>query len=178
MALTKYRNAIIRLLHEHLSRPVVMLRQNADRPLKPDKSTVDYPFLGYSVLATFIQDRETGNYAVTEVPSTDPRFKVDLMESIELQPQFTLSFTAYAKTSEEAKELSLRAWEFFKLQGYHALARENIIVVELMNIGSKDLFEVDDYERREGFDVRFRTLHRIENRLETIETYKVKKEYS
>lgn len=176
LELTQFRNTIVALLHQHTDRPVIMMRQNADRPTKADKTGIDYPFLAYNFISTYIKDKGQGNYSAAEIPSDDPRFKVDLLESLELQPQFSISFTAYAKDEMQAKELAMKAWEFFRFSGYHLLAREKITVVEVLGISNRDIFEVDDYERREGFDVRFRRLQKIENRLETIEKYEIDKE--
>ncbi len=176
LELTRLRNAIVKLLYEHTKRPVVMLRQNADKPLNSEKTGIDYPFLGYNFVATYINDKGTGNYKAINIDSKNPRFKVDLLESLELMSKFSMSFTAYSKDEVSSKDLAMTAWEFFKFRGYHLLARENLIVVDVMNVGSRDIFDIDDYERREGFDVIFRRFHKIESTLETIETYKIDKE--
>lgn len=168
MDMERLRNIIIKLLYQNLGCPVVMLNQSEERP--------EYPFVGYNFISTHIKSKEMGNYHTTEIPSLDCKYPIDLLETVELQPQFTISFTAYSKDSIEAKSLALKAWEFFKLGAYRPLARENIIVTEWTNIGNRDIFETEHYERREGFDVQFRTTQKIQNRLETIETYELKKE--
>lgn len=176
LELIKLRNSIVKLLYEHTKRPVVMLRQNADRPLEEGKNHVDYPFLGYNFVATHINDKGMGNLSAVHVPSQNSNFKVDLLESLELMSKFSMSFTAYSRDESLSKDLAMKAWEFFKFTGYHLLARENLVVVDVMNVSNRDIFDVDDYERREGFDVVFRRFHKIDNRLETIENYKIDKE--
>ena len=153
-----------------------MLKQNADRPLTLDKAAIDYPFLGYNFVSTYIKEKGTGNYSAVHIKSQNPEYEVDLLESLEMMSKFSISFTAYGKDELQSKQLAMIAWEFFKFKSYHLFTRENLIVVDTMNIGNRDVFDVDDYERREGFDVIFRRVHKIDNRLETIEKYRIDKE--
>lgn len=172
----KVRNAIVKELYNFTKRPVLMMRQANDRP-KNQKGETDYPFIAYNFLSTFINDRQVGIYEQTEVPSTNPKFEKDIIDTVYFQPQFTMSFTAYAKTSLEAKDLAQRIWDFFRHNSYYMLLTSNIVVVEVGNIQNRDVLEVQTYERREGLDVRFRTTHKIEQRIETIETYELNKKY-
>ncbi|EJU22972.1 hypothetical protein HMPREF1143_0499 [Peptoanaerobacter stomatis] len=171
MELKKIRNIIVKQLHEHIKRPVVMLRQISDKPLKNDK--IDYPFVGYNFISSYIKEKGQGVYKQFETSSSDTRFEKDIIDNLNLQAQFTMSFSAYADDSISAKQLALDALEYFRHIGYRQLLQENIVVIECMNISNRDIFEIDYYERREGFDVRFRTTHDIKTRIETIETYKV-----
>lgn len=172
----KIRNTIVKELHNFTKRPVVMMKQAKDRP-RNQKGDTDYPFIAYNFLSTFINDRQVGIYEQTEVSSVNPRFEKDLIDTVYFQPQFTISFTAYAKTSLEAKNLIQIVWGFFKHNSYYPLLKSNIVVVEVGNIQNRDVLEVETYERREGLDVRFRTTHKVQQRLETIETYELNKKY-
>ena len=173
LELKKIRNIIVKQLHEHIQRPVVMMRQTSDKPLKDDK--IDYPFIGYNLIMPFKNEKGQGVYSNYEVDSTNPDFKKDIIKNLNLQVQFTISFSAYSEDSISAKQLALDAFDYFKHIGYENLVREQIIVVECTNISNRDVFDTDYYERREGFDVRFRTTHDIKARLETIEKYKIKR---
>ena len=175
MELTKLRNVIVKLLHEHTKRPVVMLRQAQDKPFKQDESGVDYPFIAYNLISTLTKDKEMGNLIQEEIKSSNQNFKTDILETLQLQPQFTISFSVYGKDSMQAKDLVLEVWNYFKHKSYYDLIRHNIVVVECMNISNRDVLQIDEYERREGFDVRFRTTHQIQRTIETIETYKINK---
>lgn len=172
MELIEFRNIVIKLLYDYLQRPVVMINQIADKPLKEDKSEIDYPFLSYSITSSFIKDREMGTLEEKIVTSNNPKYDKDIIQILTFNAKCSFSFTAYAKKSIEAKALAQKAWDFFKHVGYFDLSRNNIIVVECTNIQSRDIFEIDTYERREGFDVIFRFIHQIDRRLETIEEYK------
>ena len=175
MELTQIRNVIVNLLHNHTQRPVVMLKQISDKPLTADKSSVDYPFLAYTITYPFIKDKEMGMHTQEVVDSTNPRFEKDILQTLTFQAQAVISFTAYAKDTTEAKKLAQSAWDYFKYIGYYDLSVNDIVVIECMNIQNRDVFEVDSYEWREGFDVRIRYVHNIQRRLETIETYKINK---
>lgn len=175
MELTKLRNTVVNLLHQHTKRPVVMLKQISDKPLTADKKQVDYPFLAYTVTSSFIKDRQMGTIDEKIVDSTNPRFEKDIMQSLYLQPKCSFSFTAYAKDSQEAKQLAQMAWDYLMHTGYFDLSASDIVVVDCTGVQNRDIFEVDTYERREGFDVKFRYVHTIQRRLETIEKYKINK---
>lgn len=129
MELINLRNVIVKLLHEHTKRPVVMIKQAQDKPLKEDKANIDYPFIAYNFLTTFIKDKEMGSYKQEQIKSDNPNFKNDIMETVILQAQFTMSFSIYGKNSIESKNTALKAWEFFKHIGYYELLRHNIVVV-------------------------------------------------
>lgn len=131
-----------------------------------------YPFMGYTVTSPYLGSGH-GNEDYDLVPSENPSFDFDALTRVDLQPEATLSFTAYAETTTEALSIAKDAWNWFRVIGTDYLASKGIVVVEVMPIQTRDLLEVDQYERREGFDVRFRFDDRIENRIETIETYTI-----
>ena len=64
--------------------------------------------------------------------------------------------------------------DYFRFSGYQYLSDNGIIVVGVGNIQNRDLLEVDEYERREGFDVRMRTLDTIERITPEILDYNIK----
>ena len=87
---------------------------------------------------------------------------VDLKETLSSNVEITFSFNAYSLSSLEAKNLGKLAHDYFRFAGYQYLSDNGIIVVDVGNVQNRDLLEVDQYERREGFDVRIRTLDTIE----------------
>lgn len=168
----KTRNEIIGLLHTYLRRPLIMLNQASDRP--EIKGKTDYPFMGYRVITDLIKDREMGIYGSKSIPSNNPLWDIDKLESVEFQPQMTISFTAYDRDLVKSKELAIKAWEYLNHIGYYDLSAKNIVVVECQNVSGRDILEVDDYERRHGFDARFRYTYKIDRRNATIENYDIK----
>lgn len=152
-------------LFDYTKRVVVDTDNISEKPL--------YPF--YSIKAvTIIEDAgEAGNYSADFVDSIDGRFKYDYLERLETQPNMVISVNAYGKDSFIARTAAMEAFGFFKFAAREILAKENYIIVDVLNVEDRTVLNVDNYEYRYGFDVRVRYVYGIERRAETIETYKI-----
>jgi len=151
--------------------PVVPQDQPGKKP--------SYPYMTYKFIVPYNQFNHQGNYSQELVPSNDKRFEYDIEETLELQPQMTLSLNAYCKGEPDnqmmAYETAKKAMDWFKHIGYQDLLDMNVVVVDIEAFGDRTVLIVDDYEARVGFDVIMRTTDAIKRRIETIETWKVSK---
>lgn len=152
------RNKIVAGLYAFVQKPVIFQPQNT--PLPP------YPFVAFSITSDYMRTLDDGN--VQNVPQL-----VDLKETLSSNVEITFSFNAYSLNSLEAKNLAKKVHDYFRFVGYQYLADNGIIVVDVGNVQNRDLLEVDQYERREGFDVRIRTLDTIERTTPEIVTYTI-----
>ena len=84
-----------------------------------------------------------------------------------------MSFNAYSDDLEECQDAILRAWESFRFKGRRILGDINYVVVNVGDIQDRTVYLTGKYEYRQGFDVEFRVLHQMEDRAETIESYKI-----
>lgn len=141
------RNKIVAGLYAFIQKPVIFQPQNT--PLPP------CPFVAFSITSDYIRTLDDGN--LQNVPQL-----VDLKETLSSNVEITFSFNAYSLNSLEAKNLAKKVHDYFRFTGYQYLSDNGIIVVDVGNVQNRDLLEVDQYERREGFDVRIRTLDTIE----------------
>lgn len=123
-----------------------------------------------------MEDRQAGAIRTEIVDSIDEKFDKDILETMQLDSKFIISFNAYSNSSLESLSKVMQLWDFFKHKGRDELRNNNIVVVNLSNIQDRTIYIVDSYEYRQGFDVELRILHNIEKRIETIETYKVEGE--
>ncbi|WP_423892808.1 phage neck terminator protein [Filifactor alocis] len=155
------RNKIIEKMTDMLGFPVIQSNQTEDRP--------PYPFLTYTIISSNTPERGMGNYLQEVIPSESNEFKSDVKEILQLQPQFFISFTAYSQDDFEAEDVAKRAYDLLKFKLYYFLRSIDVTVIEIKNFGNRSVLEVDDYERRCGFDVRFRTSYKIERSVETVE---------
>lgn len=155
------RNKIIEKMTDMLGVPVIQSNQTEDRP--------PYPFLAYTIISSNTPERGTGNYLQETIPSTSANFQKDIKEILQLQPQFLISFTAYAEKDFDATELARKVYDLLKFQLYYFLRSIDVTVIEIKNFGNRSVLEVDEYERRCGFDVRCRTSYKIERIVETVE---------
>lgn len=147
-------------------------------PIVPQDQTQNkptYPYMAYKFIVPYNQFNHQGNYSQNLVPSTDDRFEYDVEETLELQPQMTLSLNAYCKGEQDSQmiayETAKKAMDWFKHVGYQDLLDMNVVVVNIEAFGDRTVLIVDDYEARVGLDVILRTTDTIKRRLETIETW-------
>lgn len=141
-----------------------------DNPNKKPK----YPYFSYKFTTLRQNIGEAGVFEDDFVKSEDKRFKYDVRTTATFQPKVIVSFNCYSDDLIDSQEQILKAWEWFKLKGRRILADNNIVVVDVGNIQDRSIVLVDNYEYRQGFDVEFRVLHQFEDRIETIEKYKIK----
>jgi len=131
----------------------------------------------YKFIVPYNHFGHQGNYSQNLVPSNDDRFEYDVEETLELQPQMTLSLNAYCKGEQDnqmiAYETAKKAMDWFKHVGYQDLSDLNVVVVNIEAFGDRTVLIVDDYEARVGFDVIMRTTDIIKRRFETIETWDI-----
>lgn len=161
-------NVVIQELQAYLEKPVIYANQNRPKP--------EYPFLTYSITATYIKGLGREIREVEVVASESEIFDYDIEENIIDQAQFTVSVTAYGDNPSSAMQLSIDARDFINGQGRDILRPKQVVIVEVGNITNRDTLLVDDYERRSGFDVRFRVVRENKFRYETIEEANINKE--
>lgn len=65
----------------------------------------------------------------------------------------TISFTAYAMDEDDSLELAQYIYDWFTFHGFSILSKVGITVADQTDITNRDAFVVENYERRNGFDV-------------------------
>lgn len=88
---------------------------------------------------------------------------------------FTVSFLSYADDKATSVENAMKARDWFKTEGYEVLKDTvNVVVANLGPVENRDVQIGDEWERRHGFDVDFRTLDQTDRDLITIDKANVK----
>lgn len=139
------RNQLVWLLHKHLDKPVVANDTVAKRP--------PYPYVDYSITTVNNASGE-GNY------SFDGE-----MNRVELQQEISFSINAYSRDDVQAYQLAKEAWDFFK----HHVDVYELTVVRQEAVMNRTILEIDEYERRYGFDVFIRFGDLIEKKQDSID---------
>lgn len=168
MILSNIKKLIVKGINDDTGLLVVDTDNNYRKP--------NYPYYSLKFLTARQNDGEMGNYDIEFVESLNPDFTYDVLESLEYQPKVIISFNCFGDDITEVQDYIYKAWEWFRFIGRFQLKRENYVVVDVGNITDRTVLLVDNYEYRQGFDVVVRVLHRIENRIENIEDYKIKGE--
>ena len=137
-----------------------------------------YPFATFQVLTAHINEYVHDNIIRENVASGDPTFPLNVRKSKIEQPQMILSINAYSKipannspdnSIQQAYELAQEIKDWLDFKGDEYLEANNIVVIESGNIEQRDVFIVDQYERRYGFDVTIRYNESVDVTIGTIE---------
>ena len=135
----KKRDTIVNLLKAHTGVEVVLANQAAHIP--------PYPYISFTITTPMTANNGTyGRYN----------------DGFDRKPVNQIwSITSQAQTLDEAQETAQKAHDFFD-RGYEVLAEDEIVVVRLGDITSRDNFLTTEYEYRCGFDVTFGLMNEIE----------------
>ena len=162
------RNVIVKGMYESTGLTTVTTDSNHKKP--------NYPFFSYKFTTLRQNSGEAGSLYDVVVDSTSEEFDKDILRVLAYQPAAIISFNAYSDDLLECQESIIKAWEWFKLKGNQDLDNNNLVVIDMTDIQDRTVFLGEEYEYRQGFDVRVRFLHTFDNRLETIEEAKMKGE--
>ncbi len=159
---TAIRNSIVQGLRDYLRangyEDILVIQANPDAP-EPSR-----PFVTMNVISLFIP--EPGHPSLTLEDDT----AVTVEETRTSLDHMITSFNFYDDSSEGSRELALKAHEYFDYYGRQELRKDNIVVAELHSIENRDALVVDSWDRKNGFDVRFRLLSKLTSTKDIIET--------
>ncbi|MCZ8518883.1 phage neck terminator protein [Paenibacillus caseinilyticus] len=149
------RSAIVRGLAAYLGNKVIEMNSSGQAPA--------YPFMTYD----FLEDDSPGGLPIIQSQNG----AVTLTETVE----FTMSFHSYSESTLEGKVLALKARDWFLGEGHLELKyKVDVIVAEIGKVENRDVLVGEEWERRHGFEVTFRTTNRVQYTVETIETANIK----
>lgn len=156
------RNLMVKGLYAHLSRPVVLSDQLV--------SESEYPYVYYQPVQPYIP---RGGANIIRKPN--PADQKSIITQREEWPDATYSIVAcshnrqigteYIHGDDEAQALADQAQGWFLHVGALYFAAHDITVMEVNNVQSRTALEIDELDRRYGFDVRLRYL-RIDTRID------------
>ncbi len=155
------RDTIIPPLNAFCGVPVIRAEQTGK---KPAGSHATYKF-------TTTYAKDAGNPEVVPVETAD-----GLQLRQRETNRFTLSFSAYAKDDIESRDLAQKIHDWFNFHGQLVLQDAGVAVVDITNVENRDALIVDDYERRNGFDVILRVDRELLQDIEWIETVEINNE--
>ncbi|WP_079908270.1 hypothetical protein [Paenibacillus sp. 32352] len=137
------RSSIVRNLSKYLGIKVIELNVAAPMP--------EYPFLTYD-----FTDFGSSQGIAAEYRVGDTKQQKEIVT-------FTVSFLSYAETKAESIQYALRSKDWFHTLG-HLLLKESmdVIVVDIGEITNRDVRIGVEWERRQGFEVEFRTTNLID----------------
>ncbi len=174
MTQKELRNAMIKALHVFIGRPVVLSDQTVPE--------AEYPYVYYQPVQPYMSGGGT-NITREVVPGEE--FEHDIITRREEEPEGTFSFTACSRNrkapdgsvilgDDEALDLAECAQGFFLHAGALELYDLGIVVVEVYGVFPRSALEVDEVDRRYGFDVRVRYARVDERRDGVIENGTIK----
>ena len=140
----KYETIIVENLKQYLTestRRCEVVRQNQVAKIPP------YPYVSYSVITP--ADAHKGTYSEAEDGT--------LYKSI----QQTWSFTTQSDDQDEAITLAYKIFDFFSAAGVQFLSDNEIVVLRVGGISTRDNLISIQYEYRNGLDIVFGLVYSI-----------------
>lgn len=107
-----------------------------------------YPYISYTITNPRI---EPVKYSMYEEAGTDT-----IKRKYETIIEQVYSFTVIGNEEDQVHDLLHKAVNYFRIYGVNDLAIHQIAIVEVSNVQNRDNFVSVEYEKRIGFDVRFR----------------------
>lgn len=144
MNVKELRAVLIPAISKHCTAPIIMADQMGERPKVPHatyKLTTPY---GKAVG----QAEETGVVINGE-------YKLQRLSDYKT----TISFTAYAMDDDDSVVLAQKIYDWFSFAGIDVLQSIGVAVADQTDVINRDAFVIEDYERRNGFDVILRVPH-------------------
>ncbi|QOS97553.1 hypothetical protein JNUCC42_13225 [Brevibacterium sp. JNUCC-42] len=130
-----------------------------------------YPFITYNFITLGISS--DGIPSMTLVDDGVDHVREQYMD----QPTFLVSFHSYADRKADSIKNAMRAQDWLRLIGSEEMKREaNLVVVDCGDIHNRDVQVGDEWERRNGFDARFRATSVVEIRNTWIEKANIRRE--
>ncbi|MGG0756264.1 phage neck terminator protein [Brevibacillus laterosporus] len=152
------RSAIVQGLATYLTLPVIEMNGGGDIP---KRAFLTYDFADIEDARGFPIEYQNDNN----------------LQQVGTVP-FTVSFLSYANDKATSIENAMKARDWLKRDGRELLKDQvNVIVSEIDPIDNRDVLIGDEWERRQGFDVTFRTLDVTEGEFIAIEKAHVKGVY-
>lgn len=155
MNVKELRAVLIPAIKKHCGAPIIMADQMGERPKVPHatyKLTTPY---GKAVG----QAEETGVVINGE-------YKLQRLSDYKT----TISFTAYAMDDDDSVALAQKIYDWFSFAGIDVLQSIGVAVADQTDIINRDAFVIEDYERRNGFDVILRIPHQQLKDIEWIDS--------
>lgn len=143
MNATELKNRLIEELTPYAKVPVFPADEN--RP-KPKGAYVTFKL-------TTPKAQGVGQPEITYTPSDD-----GLTEKYKEEYLTTISFTTYDKDEDISRDLALHIQDFFNFYGCEFLESIGVAVAEVTNVINRDVFLIEEYERRNGFDAILRVM--------------------
>jgi hypothetical protein len=152
MSLADIKSLLIPEIKRFVGVPVVDADQNAP---KPDGTHATFKITSSYLKATGKPNEETDQSG--------------LLKSYD-EYNFVISFSSYDLDQDISFDLSQKIRDWFTFYGQDFLDSNNLVVSDITGIQNRDILLVDDYERRNGFDVTLKTIRTLEKQIDIIET--------
>lgn len=138
MNISELKTAIIPAITSYTGHPLIMGDDMGDKP--------DGPHATYKFITPYAPGVGQADQYVVEVHGATFLRTVDEYKT-------TISISSYAFDEDESLNLAQLIYDWFAFDGVEKLQQLGIAVVEQTAIANRDAFVVENYERRNGFDV-------------------------
>ncbi|PEJ40065.1 hypothetical protein MNO09_17485 [Bacillus sp. N5-665] len=158
MNVKELRAVLIPAINKHCAAPIIMADQMGERPKVPHAT---YKF-------TTVHGKAVGQAEETGVV-INGEYKLQRLSDYKT----TISFTSYAMDDDDSVVLAQEIYDWFSFAGADVLQSIGVAVANQTDVINRDAFVIEDYERRNGFDVILRVPHQQLKDIESIDTAEI-----
>lgn len=109
---------------------------------------IPYPYISYTITNPRIEPVKWSMYEELGEDTIKRKYET-IIEQV-------YSFTVIGNEEDQVQDLMHKAVNYFRIYGVNDLSIHQIVIVDVSNVQNRDNFVSVEYEKRIGFDVRFR----------------------
>lgn len=158
MNVKELRAVLIPAIKKNCGAPIIMADQMGERPKVPHAT---YKF-------TTAHGKAVGQAEETGVV-INGEYKLQRLSDYKV----TISFTSYAMDDDDSVVLAQKIYDWFSFAGLDVLQSIGVAVADQTDVINRDAFVIEDYERRNGFDVILRVPHQQLKDIEWIDVAEI-----
>ncbi|WHY31645.1 phage neck terminator protein [Bacillus wiedmannii] len=158
MNVKELRAVLIPAINKYCAAPIIMADQMGERPKVPHAT--------YKLTTPY--GKAVGQAEETGVVS-DGKYKLQRLSDYKT----TISFTAYAMDDDDSVILAQKIYDWFSFAGVDVLQSIGVAVADQTDVINRDAFVIEDYKRRNGFDVILRVPHQQLKDVESVDNVEI-----
>ncbi len=149
---------------------VIQINPDAGKPKNPATNKPALPYMTMNFTSPYIPEGMQAIETIETIPHPGPNWSHDIEYTRHSNDTMSASWNVYDNDIDRAHSVALRAQQWFAYDGLDYLRTKGVVVVSRTAVQNRDVFLVDQWDRRLGFDVIFRVLSEIKRVVPTIES--------
>jgi hypothetical protein len=154
MSLADLKNLLIPQIAVYCKAPIIGADQTGDKP--------SGAYATFKITSPYIKGIGQNNESISQSTNGYQLTEVDNYKMV-------ISFNAYDLDEDVSLDLAQKLYDWFAFHGADFLNKNNLVIKEQTGITNRDSIILDNYERRNGFDVTLGTTRELVKNIDIVE---------